>query len=90
MLLRIWCIFITSFIPDTVSSSEDPLLRDESSSTGVPPLPISVVLQGNLTETKAFNDYKFVYFKNSMMSHFAIVPAWIILTRTRLSAAALT
>lgn len=39
------------FLPDTVSSSEDPLLRDESSSTGVPPLPISVVLQGNLTQT---------------------------------------
>lgn len=52
-----------------MSSSEDPLLRDESSSTGVPPLPISVVLQGNLTETDAFNDYKLVYFRNSMMSH---------------------
>lgn len=37
--------------PDAVSSSEDPLVRDQSTSTGVPPLALFVVLQGNLKHT---------------------------------------
>lgn len=36
-------------VPDAVSGGEDPLLGDESPSAGVPPCPVAVVLQGNLT-----------------------------------------
>lgn len=49
------CFGLHSFIPDTVSSSEDPLLRDQSASTGVSPLALSVVLQGNLKRTHEHN-----------------------------------
>lgn len=42
------CFGPHSFIPDTVCSSEDPLFRDQSTTTGVSPLTLSVVLQGNL------------------------------------------
>lgn len=39
-------------LPDAVSSSENPLLRDESASTGVSPHTGAVVLQGNLKYTQ--------------------------------------
>ena len=43
------------FLPDTVSSGEDPLVGDQSSSTGVSPLALSVVLQGNLKHAYSMN-----------------------------------
>lgn len=49
------CYGLHSFTPDTVSSSEDPLVSDQSASTGVSPLALSVVLQGNLKHTNSVN-----------------------------------
>lgn len=41
-------LFCSISLPDAVSSSEDPLLRDQSAPAGVSPLTVVVVLQGNL------------------------------------------
>lgn len=38
-----------------MSSSEDPLLGDQGTSTGVSPLTLSVILQGNLQYTNEHN-----------------------------------
>lgn len=66
--IEIWC-----FIPDTVSSSEDPLIRDQSTSTGVSPLAQSVVLQGNLKHTYENNQLSlsFLSFLQSKISLFS-------------------
>lgn len=51
-----------SLVPDTVSSSEDPLVRDQSASTSVSPLALAVVLQGNLKHTHEHNQLYFYFF----------------------------
>ena len=43
-LERLQCVDV----PDAVSSCQDPLVRDQSASAGVPPFPLSVVLQRDL------------------------------------------
>lgn len=51
-----------SLIPDTVSSSEDPLVRDQSASTSVSPLAPAVVLQGNLKRTHEHNQLSLSFY----------------------------
>lgn len=43
-----YCLVVQIFLPDTMSSSEDPLRRDQSASASMSPLTVVVVLQGNL------------------------------------------
>ena len=50
LLLGLHC-----FLPDAVSSGEDPLVGDQSASTGVSPFALSVVLEGNLQHTREHN-----------------------------------
>lgn len=56
-------LFCSISLPDAVSSSEDPLLRDQSAPAGVSPLAVIVVLQGNLqSEHSWMNILKFSAF----------------------------